>query len=247
VSITNYGNGTVKLTDGTLATAIAAMNSDGTLQDVIGGQATEATLASILTELGQKLEPGGSVELGATTLAALENITVAVSGAVAVTGMPASVGQKTIALSLPVVLASDQTSIPVAATLAAGTAIAGKFGIDQTTPGTTNGVSALGTGINVAATTTQVASTSSDGAVVGAAAGQRLVGYSFRENAGAIASFVLRNGTAAGDPALDYVTLAAGESVREWYGPDGKIAAAGIYLDIISGTVIGSVSSKVVA
>lgn len=50
------------------------------------------------------------------------------------------IGQKAMTGSLPVVLASDQASIPVAATLQAGSALAGKFSIDQTTPGTTNAV-----------------------------------------------------------------------------------------------------------
>jgi len=55
-----------------------------------------------------------------------------------VNGSALSLGQVAMASSLPVVLASNQSSIPVAATLQAGSAIAGKFGIDQTTPGTTN-------------------------------------------------------------------------------------------------------------
>ena len=51
---------------------------------------------------------------------------------------PPSPGQAAMAASVPVAIASDQTSIPV--TAAAGSAIIGNVGIDQTTPGTTNGV-----------------------------------------------------------------------------------------------------------
>lgn len=51
---------------------------------------------------------------------------------------PATLGQKTMAASLPVVLASDQSTVPVG--LAAGAALVGKVGIDQTTPGVTNAV-----------------------------------------------------------------------------------------------------------
>jgi hypothetical protein len=47
--------------------------------DLETGLAKEATLGSILTELGQKLEAGQAVALDATTLAALENITVTVA------------------------------------------------------------------------------------------------------------------------------------------------------------------------
>lgn len=56
-------------------------------------------------------------------------------------------GQALMAASAPVVIASNQTVIPVSLTtlpaLASGTNIVGKVGIDQTTPGTTNGVVAL--------------------------------------------------------------------------------------------------------
>lgn len=88
-------------------------------------------------------------------------------------GLPASLGQKASAASVPVALASDDALLvainsliqtvsahpgfgmymldpatgvkvditqPSPVTLGAGSALAGKFGIDQTTPGTTNGV-----------------------------------------------------------------------------------------------------------
>lgn len=82
----------------------------------------------------------------------------------------ALIGQKTMAASLPVAIASDQSAVPVSGTVAAtqsgtwnigslttlpalvaGTAIIGKVGIDQTTPGTTNKVDIGNTG-TVAAT-----------------------------------------------------------------------------------------------
>jgi hypothetical protein len=68
------------------------------------------------------------------------------------------VGQATMSASMPVVLASNQGSIPVASTLTAmpalvaGAAVVGKVGIDQTTPGATNRVdigAALPAGTNV--------------------------------------------------------------------------------------------------
>lgn len=77
--------------------------------------------------------------------------------------LPATLGQKAMAASMAVALASDQASIPVAATLAAssavighvindaGSAVIGKVGIDQTTPGTTNLVAlAANQSVNVA-------------------------------------------------------------------------------------------------
>lgn len=64
---------------------------------------------------------------------------------------PISIGQKAMAGSLSVALSSDQSSIPVAATLQSGSAIVGKVSIDQTTPGTTNLVAlAANQSVNVA-------------------------------------------------------------------------------------------------
>lgn len=53
-------------------------------------------------------------------------------------GAATTLGAKTSAASVPVTIASDQASFPV--TVAAGSAIIGNVRIDQTTPGTTNGV-----------------------------------------------------------------------------------------------------------
>jgi hypothetical protein len=88
-------------------------------------------------------------------------------------GASVSLGQTTMSASIPVTISSNQSALPVTgtffqatqpvscasgatcpvnATLQAGSAIAGKFGIDQTTPGTTNGVqvnAALPAGANV--------------------------------------------------------------------------------------------------
>ncbi len=128
-----------------------------------------------------------------------------------------------------------------------GSGVLGSVAVDQTTPGTTNAVSSLGTGINVATTSTAIGSTAIDVQVVAATTSLRLCGFSFRENAGSTASLVIRNGTGTGDTPLAYVTLAPNESVRDWFGDAGKIAAAGVYLDMISGTVIGQIDTKVVA
>lgn len=69
---------------------------------------------------------------------------------VSATGLPASLGQKTMANSTSVAIASDQSSVPVL--LQAGSALAGKFGVDQTTPGTTNAVSLAQVGSTTVAT-----------------------------------------------------------------------------------------------
>ncbi len=77
-------------------------------------------------------------------------------------GTATTLGQKAMAASAPVVLASDQPTIPVSLAtlpaLVAGTALIGKVGIDQTTPGTTNGVSLGYLGANAVATGTGASS-----------------------------------------------------------------------------------------
>ena len=76
-----------------------------------------------------------------------------------INGTAFALGQTTMAASLPVVLASNQASIPVAATLQAGSAVAGKVGIDQTTPGTTNLVALTAETTKVIGTVNQAAIT----------------------------------------------------------------------------------------
>lgn len=87
----------------------------------IDGAATETTLAALLVELGQKLEPGGQVALDAATLAALETITVANMIPAVETGLAtqttlASVLAKLasgIALDAPTLAALENTSVTV--------------------------------------------------------------------------------------------------------------------------------------
>lgn len=65
-------------------------------------------------------------------------------------------------------------------------------------------------------------------------------GFSLRETAGAVATVRIHNGSAAGTPILDTVQLSALESAREWYD-EGIAARSGIYIDVVAGTVEGSV------
>lgn len=119
--------------------------------------AAEASLSSIDTKSTTiATNTGNTATSTATTATNTGNTSTSVAS---IDGKTPTVGQKLMAASSPVVLASDQSSIPVAATIQAGTAIIGKVSIDQTTPGTTNGVqvnsSALPAG---AATQTTLAS-----------------------------------------------------------------------------------------
>jgi hypothetical protein len=76
-----------------------------------------------------------------------------------------------------------------------------------------------------------------------AAFGCIYMGFSIRETAGSTA--VIRiwdspNSTTTDDSLLDPISLAANESAREYY-PEGINAGKGIWVDIVSGTVEGSV------
>lgn len=90
------------------------------------GLAKESTLAALLTELGQKLEPGGTVALDAATLAALETINAVVSGTVAVANFPATQpvsGTVTVSNPTPASPAEPVATAAVTAVGAAGAAV----------------------------------------------------------------------------------------------------------------------------
>jgi len=94
---------------------------DGTLVVVGAGLPValdvNGQLTALLTELGQKLEPGQAVALDAATLAALENITAAVTGTVAVSNLPATQPVSATALPLPAGAATQTTLAGVLAAL----------------------------------------------------------------------------------------------------------------------------------
>lgn len=66
-------------------------------------------------------------------------------------------------------------------------------------------------------------------------------GFAVRETAGATAVIrVWDNASSASGLLLDEIALAANESAREKY-PDGIRALSGIFVQIVSGTVVGSI------
>lgn len=89
---------------------------------------------------------------------------------------------------------------------------------------------------------TAIASTSSD-AQVGSAGAKTLMGFSFAETASApgAAKLYIRDGTSSAGAVVAVITLGPSESVREWFGPTGIKISSGVWLDMSSGTVEGSV------
>lgn len=66
-------------------------------------------------------------------------------------------------------------------------------------------------------------------------------GVRLRETASAAATLVIwDNATAASGTILDEIAFAAGQSVRETYGPP-QVAKNGIYIQVVAGTVAGSI------
>lgn len=69
----------------------------------------------------------------------------------------------------------------------------------------------------------------------------RLLGWSFSEEAGAAAKIILRDGNGTGARVIAVISLASGESNREWFGPDGIQVSTGIYVDRTAGTTLGAI------
>ncbi|TAK89399.1 MAG: hypothetical protein EPO06_12110 [Burkholderiaceae bacterium] len=176
------------------------------------GAATEATLAGVLTTTDFDTKVGSLTETAPATDTAssgvngrLQRIAQRLTSIIAL--LPGSLGQKASAASLAVVVASDQSAIPVS---------------DPS-----------------AAATTAVALTGSDQAISATAKDYR--GFTIEETAGSTAKVVIYDDddAATGTP-LEIISLAANESRSEFYR-SGIRASVGIYVDVVSGSVAGSV------
>jgi hypothetical protein len=70
----------------------------------------------------------------------------------------------------------------------------------------------------------------------------RYSGFTIRETGGTVGAIVRvwDNASAASGTVLDEISLAAGESAREFY-PGGIRASYGVYVQVVSGAIAGSV------
>ena len=69
---------------------------------------------------------------------------------------------------------------------------------------------------------------------------KRLMNWAFAETAAAAAQVLLRNGSASGD-IYARINLAASTSATQAYpGPGGWLFPGGLYVDVLSGTIVGS-------
>jgi hypothetical protein len=179
------------------ASTSAKQDTGNTSLATIAGKdfATQTTLAAILakiiaapaTEGGNLATIAGKDFATQTTLAALN-------------AKLAALGQALMAASMPVVIASNQSAVPVSGTfwqgtqpvsiatapvLVAGSAIIGKTGVDQTTDGTTNKVASAGLPTTAAI----------NAASVGLATG--LTVANIKASAGSVYGMAIANKTAA--------------------------------------------------
>lgn len=156
--------------------------------------------------------------------------------------LPATLGQKAMAASMAVALASDQSAIPV--TVSAGTAVIGKVSIDQTTPGTTNAVQAnAGTNLNTSALnleTTQTAMSAKLPATLGQKAMSAALAVSIASDQSAVpvstpditatGNITIQNSVPAG-------TATAGSAVLT-----GALAGSNVLGVQVTGTYTGALS-----
>jgi hypothetical protein len=192
------------------------------------GAATEATVAAVLTELGQKLESADlAILASAAGQVAAKNVLDAIASALG-------------------------TPVDTATALALLTTIAANTGTETTTVQhlnltadqvqlNTDEVETLLTTLNTAARPTTL-----PGATGLVIADTTLMGYSVKEStntAGATAAMRLRAGTVTG-AILATVTLAQNESTGDWFGPSGIAAAGGVYLELLSGSIAGGVQTR---
>lgn len=69
-----------------------------------------------------------------------------------------------------------------------------------------------------------------------------LFGYSFTETTGsAVAQVQLFDGTGTGGAFITNITLLASESTRDWLGMPGLAFLNALYVDVVAGSVSGSV------
>jgi hypothetical protein len=105
-----------------------------------------------------------------------------------------------------------------------------------------------GAGLFKAATAAPVASGTADVQGVAASPNLRLVGWSVTEDAATAAAAQVRltHGTATTDPELFDITLAADQSTREFFGPDGIAVPNGVFVDRVAGTTKLTLFTKAV-
>lgn len=85
-------------------------------------------------------------------------------------------------------------------------------------------------------TYTTIAAGTGDEVGIAAAAGLRLMGYSIKETAGAVATLLLRHGVVVGGAVMAAENFAAAGSETRWFGPQGIPISGGVFIERLTGT-----------
>lgn len=85
-------------------------------------------------------------------------------------------------------------------------------------------------------TYTTIAAGTGDEAGIAGATGLRLMGYSIKETAGAVATLLLRHGDAVSDTIFAAENFAAAGSVTRFFGPQGLPVEDGVFIERLTGT-----------
>ena len=203
---------------GAVADAASTAGGTGTLSAKLRLMTTQ--LGTINTTLGTPMQAtGGTV---AATQSGTWNITN-VSGTVSLpTGASTAANQATEISSLATIVTNTGSAIP------AGSAIIGKVGIDQTTPGTTNAIQTIAGTTGGASTTGNIAANNTTAVVVKASAGT-LYGVQMAGIGSAPAYLKIYNATSA--------TCGSGTPVKRLMIPAASTAANGAGSNISFGDV----------
>lgn len=95
-------------------------------------------------------------------------------------------------------------------------------------------------------TVTVIAAGTGDEAGVAATPNMRLMGYSIKETAGAVATLSILHGASSAGTALFHENFAAAGSTTEWFGPQGIPCASGVWIERLTGTTAVILHTKVV-
>lgn len=94
-------------------------------------------------------------------------------------------------------------------------------------------------------TITAIAAGTGDEAGLAATPNLRLMGYSMKETAGAVATLILRHGGTGGVDTI-FANFAAAGSTTQWFGPQGIPMPSGIWIERLTGTTAVTLFTKIV-
>jgi hypothetical protein len=96
-------------------------------------------------------------------------------------------------------------------------------------------------------TTTVVAAGTGDEAGVAATPNMRLMGWSIKETAAAVATMSILHGASSAGTALAHLNFAASGSDTQWFGPQGIPCPNGVWLERLTGNTAVVLYTKVVS